>query len=516
MCILYRYATKYRSYASNPLTSISSYADYRSISDWARSAVQWAVSNGVIIPTSNTAYLHPQSRTLRQEMALYICRFGKRVEGFTRKKLLNFVNNGIYFFQDNETQNLTISEPLAQQIEKQIKAEFGSNSQTATTYINKFRSRMQKNWTGACNGMSFVMLYDVTGRINFNKYVGGYVNMYSVPLPKTNKIIRGGIHYYQSTADLIAKYRTEYHDSFIPAGMEILNVQVAKFGPTPFTYYWHGAEGLAGHTVIVTKVTKQKDGYLLTIINSDNSLPTDKKMAMSNGSTAFAGKTLSTIGFFTPSSLNEMAYLDLDGLYNNAIARRSIEKDSDIYYEAQEADELAGKTYITTLAYPFEIQMEDGTYLNYDGYDFTGTASIDSIKYNPYNDEVAEIILVLQGEHTITFNNLDDNPCSFFVATSQYTKMVEGDNVSSIDFSKDSINTNVRYAGNIKTILFTEQNEMITLSGKVRSTAKISNQENILLVSGVESEGTVKFSSDERSIPITCDNQTITVPSDTE
>lgn len=79
--ILYRYATSYKGYSYNLLSSsyASTLNDYSSISSYARTAVNWALNCGIVSET--TSYFYPKSLTLRQLCAEYLFRYLTKVQG---------------------------------------------------------------------------------------------------------------------------------------------------------------------------------------------------------------------------------------------------------------------------------------------------------------------------------------------------------------------------------------------------------------------------------------------------
>ncbi len=79
--LLYRYATSYKGYSYSMLSS--SYAaelnDYSQISNYARTAVNWALNCGIV--NSSIMYFNPKAGTARQLCAQYIFRYLTRVQG---------------------------------------------------------------------------------------------------------------------------------------------------------------------------------------------------------------------------------------------------------------------------------------------------------------------------------------------------------------------------------------------------------------------------------------------------
>lgn len=71
--ILYRFAEKL-GYAITENTDMSNYTDYGSVSSYAKTAVQWAVAEGLISGTSTTT-LSPQSQATRGQIATSLSRF---------------------------------------------------------------------------------------------------------------------------------------------------------------------------------------------------------------------------------------------------------------------------------------------------------------------------------------------------------------------------------------------------------------------------------------------------------
>ena len=72
--IMYRYC-KYKGIATNGADNLSRFKDAGQVSAYARSAVQWAVANGIVNGRSNTGLLDPKGNASRVETAAIIQRF---------------------------------------------------------------------------------------------------------------------------------------------------------------------------------------------------------------------------------------------------------------------------------------------------------------------------------------------------------------------------------------------------------------------------------------------------------
>jgi hypothetical protein len=71
--MLYRYAT-YKKYDVSASDSLSSFKDAGDISNWALTAVKWAVAGGLIQGVSDTT-LNPRGKATRAQVATILMRF---------------------------------------------------------------------------------------------------------------------------------------------------------------------------------------------------------------------------------------------------------------------------------------------------------------------------------------------------------------------------------------------------------------------------------------------------------
>ena len=71
--ILYRYAS-YKGYSVSDLANLTGYTDAASVSEWASTAMRWAVAEGLIEGTSATT-LSPSGDSTRAQVATILMRF---------------------------------------------------------------------------------------------------------------------------------------------------------------------------------------------------------------------------------------------------------------------------------------------------------------------------------------------------------------------------------------------------------------------------------------------------------
>ena len=71
--ILYRYAS-YKGYSVSDLANLTGYTDAASVSEWASTAMRWAVAEGLIEGTSATT-LSPSGNSTRAQVATILMRF---------------------------------------------------------------------------------------------------------------------------------------------------------------------------------------------------------------------------------------------------------------------------------------------------------------------------------------------------------------------------------------------------------------------------------------------------------
>ena len=178
MVILKSYAVKWLGKDAYYCETVTSAGDYSNISSWARDAMRWAVSNGILIRANAFSNLYPKAAAARKELALWICRFGQNVIGLdVTKDTFSFKNNSEDFISPSYNKYLLSAEHWYRLL----------------SFANKedkegIRELQKKPWNGVCFGMTVSCLLDKRGQIDFNgNYANNCSNLFAIPSPKTGR-----------------------------------------------------------------------------------------------------------------------------------------------------------------------------------------------------------------------------------------------------------------------------------------------------------------------------------------
>lgn len=74
--MMYRYAN-YRGLDTSAKADFSRFTDAKSVNDFAKEAMQWAVGTGIITGKDNETRLDPQGNTSRAEASIILTRFAE-------------------------------------------------------------------------------------------------------------------------------------------------------------------------------------------------------------------------------------------------------------------------------------------------------------------------------------------------------------------------------------------------------------------------------------------------------
>ena len=188
--LLYKYHCNYLNKTSYRFGSITNAADYSSLSEYARDATLWAVSNGILVLSQNAPTIYPQAGVYRKELALWFCRYSAYAEGLTDKERYSFENDTPQFVSGS---NIKI---CMSSTHKNLLYNLATPAEEVEI------ADMMTEWKGACFGMSLTCALDQLGFINFNSSFANTTNMKTIPSPK-------------STSSSLHKRTTNYENGIV-------------------------------------------------------------------------------------------------------------------------------------------------------------------------------------------------------------------------------------------------------------------------------------------------------------
>lgn len=300
---LYRYATIWCGLSFSPASLLWQYADGSSVSSYAVTPMNWAVTNCIVQPNTSNQLL-PNSLTNRGDMALFLCRYDKNAVGFfDGKKKLQFSNvsysNQMSIYMKNMlTSKIIASFPYSQAMDiiDTIIADLDSSE-------------------GKCGGISLVTYLDALGALDFNINVGNYTTMHDVPSYTTNQTVLSAINYYQLGQAAFQYYRTITHTT---ADIAAFKTEVINHGPLVVSYFWYVGEIHHGHCVIVDKITNPESGqYTLKCTDPNYSGMQTWQFTVNASTWVLNGQTISSFEYYPFDAVQQIQSFDIDGAYNN-------------------------------------------------------------------------------------------------------------------------------------------------------------------------------------------------------
>ena len=109
MTIMYRYA-EYKDYDVSDIVDLSDYSDADAISDWAETAMKWAVGEGLITGMTATT-IAPTGTATRSQAAAILMRFCTKIEvlqAFQEKDIEDFEGYKIINFDESDETNFAV------------------------------------------------------------------------------------------------------------------------------------------------------------------------------------------------------------------------------------------------------------------------------------------------------------------------------------------------------------------------------------------------------------------------
>ena len=84
------------------------------------------------------------------------------------------------------------------------------------------------------------------------------------------------------------------------------------------SYFWHNESNeTCGHSVICISAKALPDQkYSLTLCDPNYHYKVTRTLTFSNNTISFAGHTISSFEYYTPTALQSIFYIDIDGQYN--------------------------------------------------------------------------------------------------------------------------------------------------------------------------------------------------------
>lgn len=312
--------------------NITGYSDYSSISDYAKSAVSWAIGNGILEPATSTT-IAPKATIKRAELAYAITTYGTNVEGLREgEDTLSFYNEGGAGDHSYFSQQYYMTTSHQNKFRKKLSNKYGNGTtsyNSAVEKMNRFLNTVASEVPGRCFGMSAVSALDKYGKIAFNENVGyGAANMSSVFCsPRSD--VESMITYYHLSQTL--------SDIYVPMKKDISNTlskMVSAPGLSLFCYSVDPESPYVeeyAHAVLVNSCTYTGGNYNLQLYDSNEAGMTTLTISQRNGHYFLPNQdnieyadVITNFGVFN--------YLDIDGYQNS----KSVASSSNSFLEPAE------------------------------------------------------------------------------------------------------------------------------------------------------------------------------------
>lgn len=160
MVMMYRFAG-YKGYSQTVTENMSSYTDYSSVGNFAKTAVAWAYSYAIPYDGTNSYTINPLGSVPRKNMAVFGLNYRHNVEGIV-------AGRDDFSFQNVRTQFVSGSANLYL-----MSAEDWNTYETAADMYGLYNNTnltdlKSKEWEGSCFGMSVAVALDYSGKIDLN------------------------------------------------------------------------------------------------------------------------------------------------------------------------------------------------------------------------------------------------------------------------------------------------------------------------------------------------------------
>lgn len=457
--------------------------------------MNWALDYNILNPVSTEEALNPNANTKRKTVAVFLRNFEKEVIGLTYSKRFDFLNESGAFFDDSVTaQTYVISNTEYSDLCNAISTFYGDNDETARIILGTIAARREAKWEGACHGMSAAILFDMLGKIDFNRNTGGTSSIFSLPAPNEDTRVRSGIHYYQLAVHAQVEYRNDYSidSGSVDTGFLNLFQTVEQNGATLVDFFWKESGNTQGHSIVVTDIDKLNDRYYMMEFYDPGEMGLMRKSVVINGdAVTFDGKELSTLGYYLPTTLDTLDYLDIDGAYN-AQGVVGMSTPISVSFEQTGNNYLQGRALLVLPATDFELVNAEGKVLtNVDG-KLSGSMSVYSSKLLTSGlESSAELQIVVNdsGAFSCVFFDTEDRFVS--ISASDYCASVSGGGITTLSVDSHSMSIEgVNMDTSLTYRIGRDNEELICLRFNNEDTIDFNYDGNIVAISGTSNNYT--------------------------
>lgn len=365
MTFFYRFLVNYRGETAFTDRFISQCDDYASVSPYARTPMQWAVSNAMIFTGSSPAMLYPQSNVDRKYLAVFIFRFGQNVDGI-RFGLDNFCFvNSLSNFRSYSAGRKLLTQKHYNILES-----------TATSVELKGITEGMNEFKGACFGMSFSALLDKNGIIDFNaNFAHAADTLYGVKSPVAssagNHILvadkQSGLQFplaesiinFYHLSQCMRTTRFDYHYINLNASesLEPLLSALRTYGAVllEFTYETTLDDGMpttVGHAILLygmPKIPANKDYYEITFYDPNSTVEETLRVSFNckNCYIPHNGGTIAPATIRYYADFFSFRALDVDGEYNSYSYTKSTLTEDELHELRMQNDAaMKGQTWL--------------------------------------------------------------------------------------------------------------------------------------------------------------------------
>ena len=443
--MFYKYANL-KGWDISKTTSIAAYTDNSSVSNYALTAVKWAVAYGIISSTSSTSLvLSPHAATIRGAMAIMITKIGANVQkiGFTIDT---------YGFENTDS---NFSSPYYLTSTHWNRLKTATNSICGTTTGSNVIAQMQNNkneaWRGSCYGMCATVVLDKIGKIDANRNYSTSSTMHGISGSIRGYDIESAINYYHLSQYLPAikdqrkvNSNLTIDNQFLSAYATVSNtngIQILSFG------YNNG-----GHACVVYKVTKNSSiKYTYEVYNPNYYYGKDTiTFTKSNGTwNGVSSKTnaqytaIYRIGIVSDFSTYAYGKADIDGYQNNdgsaSNPKANSDNDNDMVFDSINTnvpsyDKMAQIEVELFDTEDFCIEDSNGQKLYWNGIELNGEIEEATYHFVDYSDRTVLLIDVPFSEtYYLHFDSQSELKCS--IADAKGYEYVDGFGISSVAFN---------------------------------------------------------------------------------
>ncbi len=316
LTFLHRFATSYRGESFSVSNQLGRYTDGATVSNFAKTAVSWAIQYRVYRPST---YIYPKTQISRVSAALNISDYAWMIDRITKTDMYSFGNTTSAF----GVSTYTMSDTHYNMLLAAVEAYYGKGSSGYILTEREFRRLRGSPWEGCCFGMSATVALQKRGKIDFCRYFGNKTSFSKLSI-KTNSRLQDAITYYHFTQLIpifkdVTVYTTVTSGNTLEKGVSVLKDTLDQSGPVLIGFkgyidYDHSKP--FGHAVLVyDHFYDTKHGRDVFLAYDPNTPGAEKQLYVKNTTIYYNDDP--AIELMLYKNLNNFDYFDMDGDTND-------------------------------------------------------------------------------------------------------------------------------------------------------------------------------------------------------